>query len=143
MPDFYTKVPRHLLNIHAKRTFDEENPSHEPGFLPLEVSIKNVLEPGYQAGFRSGAALCLNKCQMGVIHIPQKDSESRPVLKDEVQFLVFGGIDFATQEEKSEAFLVTLRHHEKKSYASRLPWADLPHPDTFRGNASLCLGINS
>ena len=46
-------------------------------------------------------------------------------------------MDFASQTTSSKAYFVTLRHSEKYSFVARLPQAELPHPETFRGNASL------
>ena len=40
----------------------------------------------------------LNKCLMGAIHVPQRATESKPVNKNEISFLVFGGLSFSGKQ---------------------------------------------
>jgi len=78
---------------------------------------------------------------MGVLHLPQKTSESyRPSIdENQTNFIVFGGMSWTDQKIHKDTYLLTLTHNSLSAYLAKLPAAQLPSPDVFRGNASLTL----
>lgn len=82
---------------------------------------------------------------MGVLHVPQKVSESGKlaIISNQTSFLVFGGMAFQDQRTDKTTYLLTLRHDTKKAQLAKVPQASLPgEGETFRGNVALSLGDN-
>ena len=67
--DKFMKVPRHFLDLEARKTFDREHPDYEEGQF-YEDQADNQEDAGREWWERSSVNKALNKSYMGVIHFP-------------------------------------------------------------------------